>query len=175
MKTSKLALFSNLPSTFTYLSLSSQNNYTMTNTIFFSLCLLFMISNSSCNSKTDSVEKGNKQLERVEKNATKKLYKTIDSMVKMLEKDNCDYAKFMDEYLDPMQVMRFKEEGRFKEIAELFGSSETKTALLKFLKIAKNIEPTYLNDYRTKAGFEHPTMTQPLVFENIDGVWFLKN
>ena len=71
----------------------------MTNFTFLGIILMGLMMHEGCSPKS----------ERVEKNATKKLYKTMGKMLSTLEDENCDYAKFMDKYVEPMTIMRFKE------------------------------------------------------------------
>lgn len=112
---------------------------------------------------------------KMETKATEDLHATITAMIDTLESKDADYEAFMNEYVDPMLIMQYKGMNSLADIAENFGKSDSKEELLRFLKLARRLEPTYLDKHQSKAVFTHTSMTNPMEFINIDGNWYLRN
>jgi hypothetical protein len=95
----------------------------------------------------------------------------LKEMITMLETNK--HREFVERFMNPDMVKKFKESGQFAKIVENFKIGKA-DELLKTLKKAQDVNPEIENDGK-KATYKSDQFRRPLIFEKIKGKWHLMN
>jgi hypothetical protein len=101
-----------------------------------------------------------------------KIHAKIDDGIALLEAGKNGEA--MQMLVKPDLVKQWQSEKEFERMVGEFVSAGKDKALLAALKKAKGQTPK-LSDDKTTAEFPHAGEENPLVFEEIEGQWYLRN
>jgi len=115
-----------------------------------------------------------KTAQKAVKNPQANVETAIPVMIKLLEAGS--YKEFLSTFLVPETKEKFGGDEGMSELADKWGKSEKKDKLLNSLKAAKELTPIY-NEDKTKATYKKEAIDnfKDLVFEKIDGLWYIAN
>ena len=96
----------------------------------------------------------------------------IQKVITLMEQE--DYEKFLVNFYPPSEVEELKQRHNIKKLAKYFGEGPQKTYLLNYLKTIQDKAPQF-KDNNTKAHFASEKFDSELVWQEVDGKWYLVN
>ena len=100
------------------------------------------------------------------------LQSRIQKVIKLMEQE--DYEKFLVNFYPPSEVETLKQRHDIKKLAKYFGEGPQKSYLLNYLKTIQDKAPQF-KDNNKKAHFASEQFDEELVWQEVDGKWYLVN
>lgn len=98
------------------------------------------------------------------------LQSRIQKVIKLMEQE--DYEKFLTNFYPPSEVESLRQRHDIKKLAKYFGEGSQKTYLLNYLKTIQDKAPQFKDN---KAHFASEHFDEELVWQEVDGNWYLVN
>jgi len=94
----------------------------------------------------------------------------IENSIDLIESEK--YEDLLLNYYQPGLVDDLKSNHNIKKLAKYYGEAPQTNNLLNGLRLAYELEPTF-NTSKTKATFSHQDLKIDMIWQQIDGVWYL--
>lgn len=96
----------------------------------------------------------------------------IQKVIKLMEQE--EYEKFLTNFYPPAEVESLRKRHNIKKLARYFGEGPQRDYLLNYLKSVQHISPRF-NSSKTEARFAAEEFEETLVWDQVDGNWYLRN
>ena len=100
------------------------------------------------------------------------LQNRIQKVINLMEQE--DYEKFLVNFYPPTEVEALKQRHDIKKLAKYFGEGPQRTYLLNYLRTIQYKAPQF-KENKTKAHFASEKFDNELVWQEVDGKWYLVN
>jgi hypothetical protein len=100
------------------------------------------------------------------------LQNRIQTVIELMEQE--DYEKFLVNFYPPSEVEALRKRHNIKKLAKYFGEGPQKSYLLNYLKTIQDKSPKF-NETKTKAHFTSEHFDNELVWQEVNGKWYLVN